>query len=232
LVGVQEIVMACEMKPWLCHPAMLMGSSWKPKEVFMKIKRNAWLVAVSMALSVAGYSVCQAASAVVEELKHEQAALSKALAQSKLGLIEGIQQSTKTGEVAISAKFELDDAGKLSLSIYTAENGLNIGSEHNVLKELSGSPVQDKWNPAAEVFKDIPHIKRSSEQLTLMRLSPFTLIDILAKVQKTHRGVVFSITPAIQGNKPVFVVLKDAGGGKVTELDYSLLNGSLLTASK
>ena len=147
-------------------------------------------------------------------------------------MTDGIQQAAKAGEAPISAKFEFDDAGKLSLSVYTAEKGLSVGSEHNVLKELSGSPEQDRWNPETEVFKDVPHVTRSSEQLTLMRLSPFTLVDILTKVQKTHRGTVFSITPVIQGHKPVFVVLEAAGDGKVTELDFNLLDGSLLTAGK
>ncbi len=82
------------------------------------------------------------------------------------------------------------------------------------------------------MFKDVPHVARASEQLTLMRLSPFTLADILTKAQKTHRGAVFSITPTMQGHKPVFVVLQDAGGGKVTELDYNLLDGSFLAAGK
>lgn len=198
----------------------------------MKTNRNTWLIVVSLTLFVVGSPVWQVVSAEEPDEGRGQAALVKALPQSKLALIDGIQQAAKAGGAPISAKFEFDDAGKLSLSVYTAENGLNVDPEHNVLKELSGSPEQDRWNPEIEVFKDVPHVKRSSEQLTLMRLSPFTLVDILAKVQKTHRGAVFSIAPAIQGHKPIFVVLKDAGGGKVAELDYNLLDGSLLTAGK
>lgn len=161
-----------------------------------------------------------------------QGDLVAALAKSKLTLTDGIRQATKAGGVAISAKFEFDDAGKLSLSIYTAEKGLNSDAEHNVLKELSGSPEQEKWNPETEVFKDVPHVARSSEQLTLMRLSRLTLVDILAKVQMEHPGTVFSITPMIKGHQPVFVVLEATGGGKVTELDYSLAGGTLSPSGK
>ncbi len=40
--------------------------------------------------------------------------LFKVLAQSKHSLADGIRQTTKSTEVPISAKFELDDNGKLS----------------------------------------------------------------------------------------------------------------------
>ena len=154
----------------------------------------------------------------------DQAALIKALAQSKLSLIDGLRQSTKSPEVPISAKFEFDDKGKLSLSVYTVEKGLSIDAEGNVLKELSGSPEQAKWTPGVEVFKDIPHVARASQQLALMSLSPYTLADIATKAQKQHPGTVFSIQPAVRNHKPVFVVL-EADNGKVVELVFGLLDG-------
>src|SRR5262245_30835547 len=65
-----------------------------------------------------------------------------AVPSAKQTLAAGIRQSqTKAPEAAISAKFELDDKGQLSLSVYTAEKGLSVDAEHNVLKELSGSPA-------------------------------------------------------------------------------------------
>ena len=71
-----------------------------------------------------------------------QSDLVAALPKSKLTLAEGMRQAAKPGEAVISAKFEFDDNGKLSLSVYTAEKGLSVDSEKNVLKELSGSPEQ------------------------------------------------------------------------------------------
>ena len=65
----------------------------------------------------------------------ETAALLSALPNSKVGMAEGVQQLTKSGEAAISAKYELDDNKKLSLSVYTAEKGLSEDPEHNVLKD-------------------------------------------------------------------------------------------------
>ena len=146
--------------------------------------------------------------------------LLKALAGSKHSLEEGIRQLTRDSEVAISGKFEMED-GHLSLSIYTAEKGLGVDAEHNVLKEYAGSPEAAEWKPGAEVFKDVPHVARSSMQLTVLSLSKCSLLDILEKVKKDQAGTVYSITPLLRDRKGTFVVLV-ASGGKTVELCYDL----------
>ena len=143
-------------------------------------------------------------------------ALLKALGKSKHTLIDGVRQTAKGGAVPISAKFELED-GKLSLSVYTAEKGLSVPAEKNVLQELSGSPEGDKWTPNVEVFKDVPHVARSSEQLTLMALGKASLTNIIARVQKTQSGTVFSVTPVIRNHRAVAEVLV-ADDGKVKKV--------------
>ena len=170
-------------------------------------------------------------SALAAESGRDQAALIKVLPQSKHSLMDGLRQATKPPEVPISAKFEFDDAGKLSLSVYTAEKGISVDPEKNVLKELSGSPAQDKWTPEIEVFKDVPHVARSSQQLTLMSISRFPLVDIVAKSQKEHDGTVLSVSPTMRDRKPVFVVLI-ADKGKVTEYQYSVLDGNLVPGGR
>ena len=150
----------------------------------------------------------------------ELQAVAQALSKSKLTLADGINQAARGSAVAISAKFELED-GKLSLSVYTAEKGLTVPAEKNVLQELSGSPEQDKWTPATEVFKDVPHVARSAEQLAVMSLGRKSLTAVIAEVQKTHPGTVFSITPAIRNRKPVAVVLI-AEKGKITTVNQPL----------
>src|SRR5436853_7942569 len=110
-------------------------------------------------------------------------------AQLACGHPAGSQGSAR----AISAKFELED-GKLSLSVYTAEKGLAVPAEKNVLQELSRSPEQDKWTPKVEVFNDVPHVARSAEQLAVMSLGRKSLAAVIAEVRKTHPGTVFSIT--------------------------------------
>ena len=161
----------------------------------------------------------------------DQAALLQALPQSKLSLSEGLKQSTKGTEVPISAKFELDDKKQLSLSVYTAEKGLEVDSEHNVLKELAGSPEKAPWAPDAEVFKDLPHVARASEHLTLTALAKHSLYDVVSRAQKDHSGTVLSIIPAVQNKRPVFIVLV-ANKGKVTEYSYDAITAKPLAAKK
>lgn len=160
-----------------------------------------------------------------------QGDLVAALAKSKLTLADGIRQITKTGDLAISAKFEFDDNGKLSLSVYSAQKGLSVAPEENILQELAGDPEQSPWKPDIEVFKDVPHVARSSEQLTVLSLARLTLLDVINKVQEKHLGTVFSITPEIRQHKPVVIVLV-ANNGKVTELTYNLLDGALIATRR
>ena len=186
----------------------------------MKHKERRYFHAFSLiaALVVAGWLGWQPAHA--EGDSKELQAVAQALGKNKVSLLEGIRQASLGSAAAISAKFELED-GKLSLSIYTAEKGLAVPAEDNVLQELSGSPEEDKWTPKTEVFKDVPHAARAAEQLALMSLGRKSLAAIIAEVQKTHPGTVFSITPAIKNHKPVAVVLL-AQNGKVTTVTQPL----------
>ena len=161
----------------------------------------------------------------------QAAALINALPQSKLSLEDGIRQVSKSGEVAISAKFEFDDNNKLSLSIYTAEKGLATDPEHNVLKEFSGSPDQKPWASQSEVFNDIPHVARASEHLALMSLSRHSLAAIIGMAKKKHAGTAFSVTPMVKRTRPVAVVLL-ADKGKVAEVDCDLISGKCAASSK
>ena len=156
--------------------------------------------------------------------------LLKVLPQSKHTLADGIRQATNATEVPISAKFELDHNGKLSLSVYTAEKGLTTDAEHNVLKEMSGSPEAAAWNPGVEVFKDPEHLKRAAEQQTLMALSKLSLLDVIAKAQKQQRGTVFSVTPVVVGHQPRLNVLV-ATNGRVATLAYDL-SGNIVRSQK
>src|SRR5438132_10294493 len=155
-------------RPRACW-SMKFDSCFQPRRSFMKH------AALMMALLAA---IAASPTASAEDPKETQALLA-ALPQSKLTLLDGVRQATKDGAVPISAKFELED-GKLSLSVYTAEKGLSVIPEKNVLDELSGSPEQEKWQPKVEVFKDVPHVARSSEQLTLMALGRKSLVDTIA----------------------------------------------------
>src|SRR5262245_13644168 len=168
--------------------------------------------------------VAQRAS-TAEYSQAEYGPLLAVLAKSQLTLVDGITQAAaKAPETAISAKFELDDHQHLSLSVYTAEKGLDTDAEHNVLKELAGSAEGERWSPEVEVFQDAEHLTRSAAQLTLMALSPRTRLEIIAKAWKEQPGTVFSITPMEEHRHPQFVVLV-AAQGKVVALRYDLMTG-------
>jgi hypothetical protein len=184
-----------------------------------------WGTAVLVVLGIGGIRPVGAAD------KDEYAKLLPVLSKSKLTLAEGIKQAAAKGpEAAISAKLELEE-GKLSLSVYTAEKGLGQDAEHNVLKELAGSPEVAQWKPAVEVFKDVPHVSRASQQLALMSLTKLSLVDILQKAEKDQAGTAFSITPVLHDRKAQFVVLI-AAEGKVVELHYDLITGEKIKSSK
>jgi hypothetical protein len=156
----------------------------------------------------------------------DSAKLLKALPSSKMSLADGIQQAAKSDGAPISAKFEFDDHGKLSLSVYTTEKGLAVAPEKNVLKELSGGPELAGWAPEVEVFKDTEHVTRASEHLKLMSGSPYSLLDIVNKAQTRAPGTAFSITPGIFKGIPIALV-ELAVKGAVVELLYNLKNGDL-----
>lgn len=154
----------------------------------------------------------------------DDAALLKALLASKLSLVDGIEQVSKNGEAAISAKFEMDDGGKLSLSVYTAQKGLAVDAENNVLKEYGGSPETAPWAPGAEVFKDIPHVARASSQLALMSLSRRSLAQLVTTAQKGAKGTVLSATPGLVRGRAVLAV-SVVHAGHVTTSHVDLVSG-------
>src|SRR2546427_12141637 len=176
--------------------------------------RAMWQLSVSFVVLLFSL-VAPAPIAGAEDSKDTQALL-EALGKSKLTVLDGVRQAGKGAAAVISAKFELED-GKLSLSVYTAGKGLSVPPEQNVLQELSGSPEQDKWEPTVEVFKDVPHVARSSQQLTLMALGKSSLANIIARARKTQSGTAFSVTPVIRNHKPVADVLV-ADKGKVKKV--------------
>ena len=129
-------------------------------------------------------------------------ALLKVLPTSKISLSEGIVQAAKGTATAISAKFELDDSGKLSLSIYIAEEGIAKDVEHNTFKEVSGDPTAEKWAPESEVVKDADDLKAAKDQLKILSGTKLSLLDFISMAQKDRQGIVFSAIPTIENHSP------------------------------
>ncbi len=138
------------------------------------------------------------------------------LKDSKISLLEGIKQAEQKSGPVISAKFELD-GDNLSLSVYTAPQGLKTPADTNELTELSGDPAIAPFAPAAEVFKDKEHIARASVHLTIMQMSNFTLSELIEKALAVHSGVPYSVAnPMVRSGRPVAdVFIADENGHSV-----------------
>ena len=162
-----------------------------------------------------------------EQADAETAKLLAALPSAKFSLSSGLVQVSKGSEVPISAKYEMDDHGKLSLSIYTAEKGLAVEPEKNVLKEVAGSPEKASWSPETEVFKDVEHVARASEHLVLSALAHKPLLALVKDASARASGTVYSIAPSLEGRKAVFVVLV-AKDDKVSTLIYEIPSGKFV----
>lgn len=142
------------------------------------------------------------------------------LKDSKISLLNGIKQAEKTSGPVISAKFEMDDNNNLSLSIYTAPQGLNTPAESNDLTELSGDPNVTPFAPAVEIFKDKEHIARASVHLTVMQMSKFTLSEIILQALAIQPGTPYSVVnPMVRNGRAVadvFIVDTYGHSEKVT----------------
>lgn len=155
------------------------------------------------------------------------AELVKALAQSKLSLLDGIRQAEKANGPAISAKFEVED-GKLLLSVYTAKNGLGMDAEHNVLMELKGDATLAQWQPKLEVFEDKPHIARAAMHLTVLQLTKMSLPDLIQKAASMQKGTVYSAIPTVKNQKSAVELLIGTPDGKSTSLTLDVQTGQRL----
>jgi len=155
--------------------------------------------------------------------------LLKTLPTSKVSLLDGVQQLSKGSEVPISAKFEIED-GVFQLSVYSAGKGVCEPADQNELKEYAGDPTAATWRPQAHVFSDVEHVARSAQQMTLLAVSPCTLLDVLAKAGKEQTGVVYSITPILRDRKPRFRLLF-ADQGKTREAIYDAVTRDVVTPS-
>ncbi len=148
---------------------------------------------------------------------------------SKISLLSGIQQAEKSSGPVISAKFEMDDNNNLSLSIYTAPQGLSTPAESNDLTELSGDPTVTPFAPAAEIFKDKEHIARASVHLTVMQMSKFTLTKIILQALQIQPGVPYSVVnPMVRSGRPVADVFIADGNGHSIKVTIDVHTGQVI----
>ena len=187
----------------------------------MSTKTFPGVIGMCLSLGLARWSSSRAPTAA----KPTMTKLIAALDTCKLTLETGIRQAaSKSPEAAISAKFELEEKGDLSLSVYTAEKGLAVDAEHNVLKELSGGrnpisgPRNRRRSKTSSTSRDPPSSSRSwpSQDVAHGRDPEGT---------KNQAGTVYSVTPRVRDRKAVFVVMV-ADKRKPVELVYDATTGA------
>jgi hypothetical protein len=172
-----------------------------------------------------------AAGVVVAIAEEGDEGMLKALPTAKHSLAEGIRESSKAPNVALSAKFEIGDdgdtKGKLVLSVYAAKKGLTDDPWQGGLTEFAAAAGADKWTPGDEARKEGEDLAHAAQQETLLTLTSVTLADVVAKASSAGKGTVVSATPMIRDRKAVFVV-ETAADGKISEWLFDLKTGDLV----
>jgi hypothetical protein len=143
------------------------------------------------------------------------------LKTSKMTMAEGLAESEKLHGPATESKFELNDDGKLSLSVYPVGKGITTDPENNEFQEIFGDPTVKPWATTLEIFKagDFEHLTRSTRDLTLVQLSRVTLAQAVATASKS--GFVYWAIPTIEKGRAGYGVYTLSG----TSSQYQFIDG-------
>ena len=108
------------------------------------------------------------------------------LKQSKITMLEALDQLAPKHGPMIEAKFELDHDGKLALSVYPVGKGIDVDAERNTFFELAGDPTAKTFSPKLEEFKvpDEEHLTRSSRDLTLVQTAGLSLRSAVVAAER------------------------------------------------
>jgi hypothetical protein len=130
------------------------------------------------------------------------------LSQAKVSLLQGIKQTqAKYGRV-IEAKFELDDSGALSLSVYAAPKG------YDVFDEVSGPPTSASWKPSSEAIKAREDLVNSTFDLTIVQEGGIGLAAAVQRALAQQPGIAYWAVPTLHGKQPAIGVYIRSSDGK------------------
>ena len=169
---------------------------------------------ITVAVSLAALGLLGSASAGGPPQRTPDARAVPLLDTAQITLVQGIKQvQAKYGPV-IEAKFELDDSGALSLSVYPVTKRLMTNAEFNGFEEAAGPAAESPWKPSIEVFKDAEHLTRSSFDLTIMQLSHLKLATAVQRALAQQPGIAYWAVPTLHGKKPAIGVYIRSSDGK------------------
>ena len=149
--------------------------------------------------------------------------LVKSLPRATVTLAQALSM-VKPPAVALSAKYEVGDRGKLSLSVYIAARGLRDANRAS-LEEVSGDPLAVKWSPSTETLRSPSDVSEATTQRRLLAATKLTLLKIARTAKTDQPGRVFSVIPAVVAGKPKFIVLVLGPNSQVATMAYDLKTG-------
>lgn len=156
-------------------------------------------------------------SAATDERVPEMGSDLSILRRSKISMSRAIAQIERNNGPVIEAKFELDHAGKLSLSVYPVGKGVDIDAERNTFFEAAGDPTTATWSPELSEFAvpDAEHLTRSARDLTLVQTSSLTLSETVEWVEDAFPGgIVYWAIPTLRGTRAGYGVYLYGTDGK------------------
>jgi hypothetical protein len=123
--------------------------------------------------------------------------------QSKITMLQAIDQLEAQYGKIIEAKFELDHSNNLSLSLYPVKD-FRLDAERNELGELAGDPTATTFAPSYSKF-DVPdeeHVTKASRDLSLVQAAGMNLRSAVVKAQnRSPGGFVYWAVPTRQGTR-------------------------------
>ncbi len=139
---------------------------------------------------------------------------------SKISMADAAAQVEASTGTLIESKFEPDDSGKLSLSLYPVGKPITVDAKNNLFQEASGDPTATPFAPGLEVFHDFEHLTRSTRDLTLVQLSNRTVRDAIE--EGSELGYVYWSIPTMQNGRAGYGVYGVTPDG---ESNYAFLDG-------
>ena len=164
-------------------------------------------------VALAGLTVALSSALASNPQRTPDAKAVPLLGTAAISLLQGIELVRAKYGAVIEAKFELDDSGALSLSVYPVTKGLRTSAEFNVFEEVSGPAAVSPWKQSVEVFTDREHLTRSAFDLTVMQLGNFNLATAVRRALTRQPGVAYWAIPTLQGKRPgVGVYIRSSDG--------------------
>lgn len=183
-------------------------------------RRLAWLRATCAILLL-----LYGGTARAEDADEANPYLVKSLPRATVTLAQALSM-VKPPAVALSAKYEVGDRGRLSLSIYVAARGVR-DAKRTSLEEVSGDPLAAKWSPSTETLRNASDVSDATTQRQLLAATKLTLLKIARTARTDQPGRVFSVIPAVVAGKPKFVVLVLGPNSQVATMAYDLMTARL-----